>query len=292
VSFPPAVVVAVKALACELPSELGLPLSRFSMSEIKQEVIRRGLVASIGETTLWRWLSQDAIRPWHHRSWIFPRDPDFAQKASRILDLYEGVWEGRPLGQNDFVICADEKTSIQARRRKHRRAAPQPGRPGRFEHEYVRKGAWAYLAAWDVHQARIFGRCERKTGIAPFGRLVRQVMSRDPYRSASSVFWIVDNGTSHRGDRCQQRLVRQWPNLIVVHTPIHASWLNQVEIYFSIVQRKVLTPNDFNSLTALEDRLLAFQQHYQAAAKPFQWRFTRRDLDSLLARLAARSKAA
>lgn len=291
-SFPPAVVVAVKALACELPSELGLPLSRFSMSEIKQEVIRRGLVASIGETTLWRWLSQDAIRPWHHRSWIFPRDPDFAQKASRILDLYEGVWEGRPLGQNDFVICADEKTSIQARRRKHRRAAPQPGRPGRFEHEYVRKGAWAYLAAWDVHQARIFGRCERKTGIAPFGRLVRQVMSLDPYRSASSVFWIVDNGTSHRGDRCQQRLVRQWPNLIVVHTPIHASWLNQVEIYFSIVQRKVLTPNDFNSLTALEDRLLAFQQHYQAAAKPFQWRFTRRDLDSLLARLAARSKAA
>jgi len=292
VSFPPAVVVAVKALACELPSELGLPLSRFSMSEIKQEVIRRGLVASIGETTLWRWLSQDAIRPWHHRSWIFPRDPDFAQKASRILDLYEGVWEGRPLGQNDFVICADEKTSIQARRRKHRRAAPQPGRPGRFEHEYVRKGAWAYLAAWDVQQARIFGRCERKTGIAPFGRLVRQVMSLDPYRSASSVFWIVDNGTSHRGDRCQQRLVRQWPNLIVVHTPIHASWLNQVEIYFSIVQRKVLTPNDFNSLTALEDRLLAFQQHYQAAAKPFQWRFTRRDLDSLLARLAARSKAA
>jgi len=292
VSFPPAVVVAVKALACELPSELGLPLSRFSMSEIKQEVIRRGLVASIGETTLWRWLSQDAIRPWHHRSWIFPRDPDFAQKASRTLDLYEGLWEGRPLGQNDFVICADEKTSIQARRRKHRRAAPQPGRPGRFEHEYVRKGAWAYLAAWDVHQARIFGRCEHKTGIAPFGRLVRQVMSLDPYRSASSVFWIVDNGTSHRGDRCQQRLVRQWPNLIVVHTPIHASWLNQVEIYFSIVQRKVLTPNDFNSLTALEDRLLAFQQHYQAAAKPFQWRFTRRDLDSLLARLAARSKAA
>jgi hypothetical protein len=262
------------------------------MSEIKREVIRRELVASIGETTLWRWLSEDAIRPWHHRSWIFPRDPLFAEKAGRILDLYEGVWEGRPLGQNDFVICADEKTSVQARRRKHRSAAPPPGQPGRFEHEYVRKGAWAYLAAWDVHQARIFGRCERKTGIAPFGRLVRQVMSREPYRSASNVFWIVDNGTSHRGERCQQRLLRQWSNLTVVHTPIHASWLNQVEIYFSIVQRKVLTPNDFNSLAALEDRLLAFQQHYQAVAKPFQWRFTRRDLAALLAKLAARSKAA
>ena len=291
-SFPPGIVVAVKALACELPSQLGLPLSRFSMSEIKQEVVRRGLVASIGESTIWRWLSEDAIRPWYHRSWIFPRDPHFAEKAARILDLYEGVWEGRPLGQNDFVICADEKTSVQARRRKHRSAAPQPGRPGRVEHEYVRKGAWAYLAAWDVRHARIFGRCERMTGIVPFGRLVRRVMSREPYRSASCVFWVVDNGTSHRGDRCQQRLARQWPNLIVVHTPIHASWLNQVEIYFSIVQRKVLTPNDFNSLTALEDRLLAFQQRYQAAAKPFRWRFTRRDLDSLLARLAARSKAA
>jgi hypothetical protein len=202
VSFPPGIVVAVKALACELPSELNLPLSRFSMSEIKREVIRRGIVASIGETTIWRWLSEDAIRPWTHRSWIFPRDPHFADKASRVLDLYEGIWEGRPLGHNDFVICADEKTSIQARRRKHRSAAPQPGRPMRVEHEYVRKGAWAYLAAWDVHQARVFGRCERKTGIAPFGRLVRQVMSREPYRSASRVFWVVDNGSSHRGDRC------------------------------------------------------------------------------------------
>ena len=291
-SFPPGIVVAVKALACELPSELGLPLSRFSISEIRQEAIRRGLVASIGETTIWRWLSEDAIRPWHHRSWIFPRDPQFAYKAGRVLDLYEGVWEGQPLGQNDFVICADEKTSIQARRRKHRSLGPQPGRPMRVEHEYVRKGAWAYLAAWDVHQARVFGRCERKTGIAPFGRLVRQVMSREPYRSAPRVFWVVDNGTSHRGDRCQQRLARQWPNLIVVHTPIHASWLNQVEIYFSIVQRKVLTPNDFNSLTALEGRLLAFQDHYQSAAKPFRWRFTRSDLAALLDKLAARHKAA
>lgn len=290
-SFPPAVVVAVKALACELPSELGIPLSRFSMSEIRQEVIRRGLVASIGETTLWRWLSQDAIRSWHHRSWIFPRDPHFARKAGRVLDLYDGVWEGQRLADNDFVLCADEKTSIQARRRKHRSVAPQPGRPMRVEHEYVRKGALAYLAAWDVQRAQIFGRCERKTGIAPFGRLVRQVMSREPYRSASRVFWVVDNGSSHRGERCQQRLARHWHNLIVVHTPVHASWLNQVEIYFSVVQRKVLTPNDFNSLAALEDRLLAFQDRYQSAAKPFQWRFTRQDLAKLLDKLALQKAA-
>ena len=291
-SFPPGIVVAVKALACELPSEAGLPLSRFSMSEIKREVIDRGLVASIGETTIWRWLSSDAIRPWHHRSWIFPRDPDFANKAGRVLDLYEGIWQGQALGANDYVISADEKTSIQARRRKHRTVPPGPASPMRVEHEYTRKGAWAYLAAWDVHRACIFGRCEDKTGIVPFERLVRQVMSQEPYRSAARVFWVVDNGSSHRGERCQQRLARRWPNLVVVHTPIHASWLNQIEIFFSIVQRKVLTPNDFNSLTALEKRLLDFQIHYQAVAKPFEWRFTRQDLTALLDKLATRLKAA
>ena len=196
------------------------------------------------------------------------------------------------MGADEYVISADEKTSVQARRRKHRPTPPRPANPMQVEHEYTRKGAWAYLAAWDVHRARILGRCEHKTGIAPFGRLVRQVMSQEPYRSAARVFWVVDNGSSHRGEACQRRLARRWPNLVVVHTPVHASWLNQIEIFFSIVQRKVLTPNDFNSLTALEKRLLGFQLHYQAVAKPFQWRFTRRDLEALLDKLATLPKAA
>jgi len=292
VSFPPATVVAVKALACELPAQLGLPLSRFSMAEIKREVLSRGLVASIGETTIWRWLSQDAIRPWHHRSWIFPRDPDFASKAGHVLDLYERIWQGQALRADEYVISADEKTSIQARRRKHPTLPPRPGRPMSVEHEYARRGAWAYLAAWDVHRAHVFGRCEAKATIRAFDRLVRRVMSQEPYRSAARVFWVVDNGTIHRGERSRQRLARRWPNLILVHTPIHASWLNQIEIYFSVVQRKVLTPNDFNSLSALEQRLLAFQARYQTLAKPFRWRFTRADLNSLLERLNAPAKAA
>lgn len=291
-SFPPDIVVNVKALACERPAKLDLPLSRFSLAELRQEVVRQGLVASIGQTTIWRWLSEDAIRPWRHRSWIFPRDPRFEEKASAVLDLYEGIWQGRPLRPTDCVISADEKTSIQARRRTHRTIPPAPGQAMRVEHEYVRKGAWAYLAAWDVRRARIHGRCEHATGIEPFSRLVRQVMSQEPYRSAPRVFWIVDNGSSHRGARCQDRLARRWPNLIVVHTPIHASWLNQVEIYFSIVQRKVLTPNDVNSLTALEDRLLRFQAHYEQVAKPFEWRFTRRNLEDLLRKLGREPKVA
>jgi len=285
-AFPPRVIVAVKSLACEPPSNAGLPLSRYSIAELKGEILRRGLVASIGETTLWRWLDEDAIRPWRHRSWIFPRDPDFEAKAGRILDLYAGLWEGRPLGAGDFVISTDEKTSIQARRRIHPSRPPGPGVPMRVEHEYERRGAWAYLAAWDVRRAKIFGRCEHKTGIAPFRRLVAQVMRQEPYRSASRVFWIMDNA-SHRGAKSDGRLRGRWPTLIPVHTPIHASWLNQVEIYFSVVERKVLTPNDFASLRKLRDCLLRFQEHYEQVARPFQWRFTRQDLAGLLVRLHA-----
>jgi hypothetical protein len=249
--------------------------------------VQRGLVASIGDTTIWRWLSQDAIRPWRFRTWLFPRDPQFGEKAGRILDLYEGTWQGEPLRDDECVVSADEKTSIQARRRIAPTLPPESGAPIRVEHEYERRGAWAYLAAWDVRRAKIFGRCEATTGIAPFRRLVRQVMSQEPYRSARRVFWVLDNGSSHRGERCVKRLAEAWPQIIVVHTPVHASWLNQVEIYFSIVQRKVLTPNDFHSLTRLRDRLLRFQEYYEEVAQPFQWKFTRRDLDRLLDKLSA-----
>ncbi len=155
----------------------------------------------------------------------------------------------------------------------------------RVESEYERLGAWAYLAALDVHRAKVFGRCQAKTGIAPFERLVDQVMRQWPYNEARRVFWIMDNGSSHRGAKCVARLQNKFPRLVPVHGPVHASWLNQIEIYFSIVQRKVLTPNDFPSLAAVEERLLAFQDYYEAIAKPFAWRFTRRDLAALLNKL-------
>ena len=275
----------VKALACELPYRRGLPLSRFSLADLRREVLAEGLVAEISGATLWRWLSQDALRPWRFRSWIFPRDRAFLEKAGCILDLYEGFWKGLPLAPSDCVLCADEKTSIQARQRRHASLPPTSNRPQYVEHEYRRGGAWAYLAAWDVRRARVLGRCEAKTGIAPFDRLVAQVMSQEPYRSAPRVFWIIDNGSGHRGQKAIHRLQAQWPTLVPVHTPVHASWLNQIEIYFSIVQRKVLTPNDFASLPELEDRLLRFQEHYQRLAAPFQWTFTRCDLATLLSKL-------
>jgi hypothetical protein len=279
--------VQVKAIACELPVTRGVPLSRFSCSEIARAVERGGVVATISDTTVWRWLHEDAIRPWQHRCWIFPRDPNFAVKAGRILDLYARQWDGKPLGRNDFVISTDEKTSIQARRRVHATLPPGPDQPLRVEHEYARCGALAYLAAMDVHRLKLFGRCEPSTGIVPFHKLMAQVMSQPPYNTARRVFWIMDNGSSHRGARCVQRLQAAFPNVIPVHGPVHASWLNQIEIYFSIIQRKVLTPNDFSSLAEVEDRLLRFQEQYEQIGHPFEWKFTRHDLHTLLRRLGA-----
>jgi hypothetical protein len=157
----------------------------------------------------------------------------------------------------------------------------------RVEHEYERKGALAYLAAYDVHRARVIGRLEPTTGIEPFGRLVAQVMTTEPYASADRVFWIVDNGSSHRGQASVTRMSKAWPTARLVHLPIHASWLDQAEIFFSILQRKVLTPNDLTDLDALAVRILAFQDRYNATATPFDWCFTRADLDRLLQRIAA-----
>ena len=282
----------VKALACELPATTGVPLSRWSCKELARELVIRGVVAFISAATVWRTLRSDAIRPWRYQSWIFPRDPHFEAKAARVLDLYARVFEGQALGEKEYVISADEKTSIQARCRCHPTLPPGLARLMRVEHEYERKKAVAYLAAYDVHRAQVSGRCEDTTGIEPFGRLVSQVMTAEPYASAERVFWVVDNGSSHRGQASIDRLEGEWPTLRLIHLPVHASWLNQVEIYFSVIQRKVVNPNDFFDTAAIADRLAAFEDRYNAVADPFDWTFTRDDLKDFLKRLAEHDPAA
>jgi len=277
----------VKALACELPARLGLPLSRFSCSDLRRHVLEAGIVAEISGITIWRWLHEDALRPWSRRSWIFPRDPEFATKAGRVLDLYHRCWEGHALTEDEFVISADEKTQIPIRSRCHPITPPAPGRPIRVEHEYRRHGVCAYIAAWDVHRARLFGDVVKKISIVAFDALVVRVMGQEPYRSARRVFWIVDGGTIHRGQRAVDRLEGAFHNLTLVHLPKHASWINQIEIYFSILQRKALIPADFSSHNEVAARVIGFQQHYQRIARPFQWKFTRRDLEQLMIRWAA-----
>jgi transposase len=284
-TFPKTAEAEVKALACELPAETEVPLSRWSASELAAEAVTRGIVDAISPSTVGRWLRADAIRPWRFRSWIFPRDPAFADKAGRVLDLYDRLWDGQPLAADEYVLSADEKSQLQALHRRHPDLPPAPGRDRRQEFEYRRGGTLAYLAAYDVHHARVIGRTAPTTGIEPFAQLVEQVMTTEPYANAARVFWIADNGSSHNGVRSAERMRAAWPTCELVHLPIHASWLNQVEIFFSIVQRKVIKPGDFADLDALAARLLAFQDRYNATAEPFNWHYGRKSLDRLLERL-------
>jgi hypothetical protein len=243
------------------------------------------MLPAISASTVRRILADDPIKPWQHQSWISIRDPGFTAKAFRVLELYQRRCDGKPLAAGEYVISCDAKPSIQARCRCHPTLAPGVARMMRAGHEYERKGALAYLAALGVHRARVFGHCAPTTGIIPFMTLVSQVMSQEPYASARRVFWVVDNGSDHRGEAAAKRLAKAHPNAILVHTPVHASWLNQVECFFSIIQRKVLTPNDFTGLAQLEQRLLAFQDRYNATAAPFKWKFTAADLADVIARI-------
>ena len=282
-------------MACEVVAETKEPLSRQSLADL----VRRAQTTSgkkISRTTVWRMLHEAAIKPWQYEHWIFPRDPRFAEKAGPILDLYAGKWEGKQLGPKDYVLCMDEKTSIQARQRCHEETPPKSKgkqkRKRRIEPEYKRKGALQYLAAWDVHRGIVLGRCEAKTGIKPFGRLVDQVLEQEPYHDAERLFFVVDNGSSHRGQTSVERMRRRDKKIILVHTPVHASWLNQVEIYFSIIQRKVLTPNDFANVDAIRLRLALYEQLSNQTPKPFAWKFTRQDLLNWLKRAAPHFLAA
>jgi hypothetical protein len=255
------------------------PLSRYSLSDLVRRVELEPAVPTMSRSTIWRILDSDAIKPWQHRCWIFPRDPLFVEKARVVVDLYAGFWRGKPLSEDDYIISADEKTSLQARLRLHGSLAPAPSQVMRYEHEYERGGALQYIAGWDVRRGLPMGRCEAKTGIEPFHRLVDMVMSQQPYRQARRVFWIVDGGSSHRGETFTQRLQSWYANAIAVALPVHASWLNQIEIYFSIIQRKVLTPNDFLKLEEVRQRLMEFESYYAQVSKPFDWRFTSKDLE-------------
>ncbi len=283
--FTPVQIAQVKALACRPAADSGLPLSRWSAPELARQVITDGICCNVSASTVRRWLRQEALKPWQYQSWIFITDPNFESKAQRVLDLYARQWEGRPLAGDEFVISSDEKTSIQARCRCHPSLPPGAARMMRVNHDYHRRGAVAYLAAYDVHRAKVFGRCQDTTGITPFEALVAQVMTQEPYRSAKRVFWVVDNGSSHRGQKAADRLAAQFPNAVMVHTPVHASWLNQVEIFFSIIQRKVLSPNDFTDTDAITRRLTNFETRYNQTATPFKWKFTTTDLRDFLQRL-------
>ena len=162
----------------------------------------------------------------------------------------------------------------------------------RVEHEYKRAGALALLAALDVRTGKVQASCPKTTGIAPFMALMDQIMTREPCRSAARVFVVADNGSDHRGKKATRRLRGRYPNCIMIHTPVHASWLNQIEIFFSIIQKKVISPNDFASPGDLSGTLLAFVDRYNQTARPFNWNYTATDLARYLGQINGQQQPA
>ena len=233
---------AVVALACQLPAATGVPLAHWTGPELAAELAAGGLAGPMSPSSVLRILAEHPVKPWQYQSWIFPRDPDFEARAKVIVDLYQGFYQGEPLGAGDRILSFDAKPQINARSRLHPTLPAAPGRPVRYEHEYKRKGSLALLAGLDVHTGQVFASTPLTTGITPFMDLAGQVMARPEYKNAPRVFVIVDNGSDHRGQRAISRLARAHPNAIMIHTPVHASWLNQIEIFFSVIQKKVVTP--------------------------------------------------
>jgi hypothetical protein len=281
VTYGPQERAQVIAVVCETLWKHELPLSRFSIADLHRVVTQEENLARLSHSSLARFLRQNALKPWRYRYWLFPRDPEFVSRACVVLDLYAGFWKGQRLGADEYLLSADEKT-IQVLARRHPSLPATPGYEQRVEFEYKRKGTVAYHAAWDVFRGKVFGRVAPNTCIATFNRLVDLVMTQSPYQTSERVFWIVDGGSAHHRNTFPTRLSNMYANAVAVSLPVHASWLNQIEIYFSIVQRKVLTPLDVTDKPTLTKRLLDFQDYYQEVAKPFSWKFTADDLKKRL----------
>ncbi|MFE7610610.1 helix-turn-helix domain-containing protein [Streptomyces celluloflavus] len=226
VSFTALQVAEVKALVCQLPAG---PARRCRAGHVRSRPGRWSPSPSSGRSPVppcGAGSNKTRSSPGSSGPGSLCATP-FRPKAARVLDLYARTFDDVPLGADGYAISADEKTSIQARCRCHPTLAPEQARAMRVNHEYDRGGALAYLAAYDVHRARVFGLCEPRTDIRPFMNLVTQVMTTEPYASATRVFCVIDNGSSHQGKWTIDRLTKAFPNAVMVHTPVHASWTNR-----------------------------------------------------------------
>ena len=246
----------------------------------------------ISRSTVWRMLHEAAIKPWQYEHWIFPRDPRFAEKAGPILDLYAGDWEGKPLGPKDYVLSMDEKTSIQARRRCHEEMPPEPEQTPADRAGIRAEGGVAILGGVGRASRHGPGAMRGEDGDQAVWPAGGSGVGAGALRRGGAVVFHRGQWFVASWQTSVERMRRRDKRIILVHTPVHASWLNQVEIYFSIIQRKVLTPNDFANLDAVRVRLALYEELSNRTPKPFAWKFTRQDMLDWLKRASPHFLAA
>jgi len=285
--FPPAIALHLVKLACELPDLAARSLSLWTCAELARSLQDSGVVESISPQSVQRILESYRLKPWRVHHWLspkVPRDEAFRQQVLALCDLYT-----RTLEPFERVFCADEKTSLQPRTRTAETRPPQPGPiPAHLEHEYVRKGALNLLAAFDTRTGEVIGLCRRRKRQAEFIELLEKIDRQTP-ALVTCIYVVCDNLRMHKG-----KLVLAWleknPRFRLHFTPVHCSWMNQVEQWFSILQRKRLAAPNFADLADLEAKILAFISEWNEVAHPFNW--TPASFAKILAKIDAAMKLA
>ncbi len=280
-SFPPEVAIHVVKIACELPDQLDISLARWDSIEIARRLISSGVVESISPDTVRRILDHNKLKPWRYHLWLSPKAPrDAAFRACilEICDLYT-----RPLAPDEVVLCTDEKTSLQPRTRVAPTLPARPGDPIRIEHEYVRKGALNLFAAFDTRTGRVYGQCHERKRQAEFIAFL-EMLEREIGPEIKTIHLVLDNLRMHKGKQVQAWLASH-SRFVFHHPPVHCSWMNQVEQWFSILQRKRLCLADFASKADLQKKIEAFIAEYNTRAHPFNW--TTKSVTKIMAKVDA-----
>jgi transposase len=268
--FPPEVALYVVKVACERPDLVGRSLSQWDSAELARQLVHDRVVEAISPQTIQRILAHHKLKPWRHHLWLsphVPRDAAFAAQVHEIVTLYT-----RPLGVWEMVICVDEKTNLQPRTRTAPTLAAQPERPVRVEHEYTRKGALNLFAGFDTRTGKVYATTAERKRQVEFIAFLEHV-DRAIAPDITLVHVVLDNLRMHKGKQVQAWLARH-PRFLFHFPPVHCSWMNQVEQWFSIVQRKRLRIADFADKQHLAERLIAFVAEWNEQAHPFQWSTT------------------
>lgn len=257
-----------------------LPYSRWTVDLLANHLVETGIVPTIGRETVSLWLRSADVKPHRIKYWLTSNDPEFKKKRDQVIGLYLNP------PKDGIVISIDEKTSIQALERTRPGAPPQPHRNRRIDFEYKRHGVVNLIAAFVVHSGAVVGECIEKNDSAAFIRFIRRIMKTFPRKK---LYLILDNGTTHRSKETKAFLARH-PRLVPVFTPTHASWLNQIEIWFSLLSRQALRNVSFRSRDELRDRILQYIDVYNGSAHPFEWTSKGKPLKGRRAKVNARSK--
>jgi transposase len=266
-SFPPAVALHLVKMACERPDERGRSLSFWDSREMARQLVTEGVVTSISPDTVRRILEHHHLKPWRYHLWLSPKVPRDAAFAAAVREICD--WYTRPLREDEMVLCVDEKTSLQPRPRKSPTLAARPRRPVRVEHEYGRQGALNLFAAFDTRSGKVYGRTAERKRQVEFIAFLEQ-LDREIPATIKTIHVVLDNLRMHKGKQVQAWLAEH-PRFGFHHPPVHCSWMNQVEQWFSILQRKRLRIADFADKAALAERLQAFIREWNEVAHPFNW---------------------